>query len=92
MKCNGLLLVRIRMQTVVSIVLCHFVQLLPNSVFDIIESEVLGNDTQNVCVDEVPCSIMDKLIVCVDVEYDSGENTSLVHAILLQSPSASVVF
>ena len=48
-----------------------------NGIFDFREGRVLGCDTQIVCVDETPCSIMDGLIVCVDVEKDRGENTTL---------------
>ena len=47
------------------------------SIFDFREGRVLGCDTQIVCVDETPCSIMDGLIVCVDVEKDRGEKTTL---------------
>ena len=47
------------------------------SIFDFREAGVLGCDTQIVRVDETPCSIMDGLIVCVDVEEIWGENTTL---------------
>ena len=77
MKRRDLRLVRVRTQTVVSVVLCQFAQGLLNSIFDFREGGVLGCDTQIGCVDETPCSIMDGLIVCVDDEKDSGENTTL---------------
>ena len=77
MERRDLSLVRVRTQTVVSVVLCQFVQCLLNSIFDFCEDGVLGCDTQIVCVDETPCSIMDGLIVCVDVERDKEENTTL---------------
>ena len=77
MERRNLRLVRVRTQTVVSVVLCQFAQCLLNSIFDFREGPVLGCDTQIVCVDETPCSIMDGLIVCVDVEKDRGENTTL---------------
>ena len=69
--------VRVRSQTVVSVVLCQFAQPLLNSIFDFCKCGLLGCDTQIVCVDKTPCSIMDGLIVCVDVENDRGENTTL---------------
>ena len=76
MKRRDLRLVRVRTQTVVSVVLCQFAQCFLNSIFDFREGGVLGCDTQIVCVDETSCSIMDGLIVCIDVE-DKGENTTL---------------
>ena len=83
MKRRDLRLVKVRTQTVVSVVLCQFAQCLLNSIFNFREGEVLGCDTQIVCIDETPCSIMDGLIVCVDVEKDRGESTTLGEAILL---------
>ena len=77
MERRDLRLVRVGTQTVVSVVLCQFAQCLLNSIFDFREGGVLSCDTQIVCVDETPCSIMDGLIVCVDVEKDRGENTIL---------------
>ena len=77
MERRSLRLVRVRTQTVVSVVLCQFALCLLNSIFDFGEGDILGCDTQIVCVDETPCSIMDGLIVYVDVEKDRGENTTL---------------
>ena len=78
MKRRDLRLVRVRTQTVVSVVLCLFAQCLLNSIFDFREGGVLGCDTLIVCVDETPWPIMDGLIICVDVEKeDRGENTTL---------------
>ena len=77
MERRDLRLVRVHTQTVVSVVLCQFAQCLLNSIFDFREGGVLGCDTQIVCVDETHRSIMDGLIVCVDVEKDRGENTTL---------------
>ena len=74
MERRDLRLVRVRTQTVVSVLLCQFAQCLLNSIFDFREGRVLGCDTQIVCVDETACSIMDGLIVCVGVEKDRGEN------------------
>ena len=70
MKHRDLRLVRVRTQTVVSVVLCQFAQCLLNSIFGFRCGGLLGCDTQIVCVDEAPCSIMDGLIACVDVEKD----------------------
>ena len=62
MESRDLRLVRVRTQTVVSVVLCQFAQCLLN-IFDFREGGVLGCDTQIVRVDETTCSIMDGLIV-----------------------------
>ena len=42
-----------------------------------------------VCVDEAPGSIVDRLVVGVDVELGWREYTTLWQAILLLSPSAA---
>ena len=62
MERRDLRLVRVRTQTVVPVVLCQFAQCLINRIFNFREGRVLGCDTQIVCVDETPCSIMDGLM------------------------------
>ena len=70
MKRRDLRLVKVRTQTVVSVVLWQFAQCLLNSIFNFREGGVLGCDTQIVCVD------LGWADLCVDVEKDRGENTS----------------
>ena len=50
-----------------------------------------GRDIYIVCVDEAPGSIVDRLVVGVDVEYGWCECTTLWQTIIFLSPSATFV-
>ena len=74
MKRGDLRLVRIGMQTVVSVVLCEITHSLFNSALYLCEGRELRCDAQVICLDEASCSIMDWLIIGVYVEKSWGEN------------------
>ena len=78
-------------QIVGSVVLCEFAQQYFNSCFHFYERGLLSCDTQIVCVYEPTCSVVERLVVSVHVEKDGGQDTSLWQAILLFSPSATLI-
>ena len=59
--------------------------------FHFYERGLLNCDTQIVCVYEATCSVGERLVVSVDVEKDVGQDTSLWQAVLLFSPSATLI-
>ena len=58
------------MQIVGYVVLCEFAQRFFNSCFHFYKRELLSCNTQIVCVYEVTCFVVERLIVSVDVEKD----------------------
>ena len=65
------------------VIICQFAQVLLDAVIYLQEEGgVLSCDAQIVCVYESPCSIMDWLIVYVDVEMGWGDNISLRKTVL----------
>ena len=73
------------------VVLCEFAQRFFNSCFHFYERGLLSCDTQIVCVYEDTCSVVVRLVVRVDVEKDGGQDTSLWQAVLLFSPSTTLI-
>ena len=71
--------------------MCEFAQRFFNSCFHLYERELLSCDTQIVCIYEAMCSVVERLVVGVDVESDGGLDTSLWQAVLLFSPSATLI-
>ena len=47
--------------------------------------------TQIVCVYEATCSVVRRMVVSVDVEKGGGQDTSLWYAVLLFSPSTTLI-
>ena len=90
MECRNLGFVWVCTQIVGSVVLCEFAQRLFNSCFHFYERGLLSCDTQIVCVYEATCSVVERLVVRVDVEKDGGQDTSW-QAVLLFSPSATLI-
>ena len=78
-------------QIVGSVVLCELAPRFFNSCFHFYEIGLLSCDTQIVCVYEATCSVVERLVVSVGVENDGGQNTSLLQAVLLFSPSATLI-
>ena len=78
-------------QIVGSVVLCEVAQRFFNSCIHFYEIGLLGCDTQIVCVYEATCSIVERLVVSIDVEKDGGQDTSLWQAVLLFSPSTTLI-
>ena len=64
-------------QIVGSVVVCEFAQRFFNSCFSFYERGLLSCDTQIVCVYEAMCSVVERLVVSVDVERDGGQDTFL---------------
>ena len=52
---------------------------------------MLSCNTQIVCVYEATCSVVERLVVSVDVEKDWGQDTSMWQVALLFSPSATLI-
>ena len=90
MDCRNLGFVWVCTQIVGSVVLCEFTQRCFNSCFHFYERGLL-NCTQIVCVYEARCSVVERLVVSVDVEKDGGQDTSLWQAVLLFSSSATLI-
>ena len=65
-------LIWVRSHTVKSVVLCDFLQCIFYSFFFHCEGWILGCDTKIVCIDETPRSSVDRLVVCIYVNCDSG--------------------
>ena len=59
------------------VVLCEFAQRFFKSCFYFYERGLLSCDTHIVCVYESTCSVVERLVVSVDVEKDGGQDTSL---------------
>ena len=59
-------------QIVGPVVLCEFAQRFFNSCFHFYERGLLTCDTPIVCVYEAACSVVERLVVSVDVEKDGG--------------------
>ena len=91
MGCRNLDFVWVCTQIVGSVVLCEFAQRFFNSCFHFYESGLLSCDTQIVCVYEATCSVVERLVVRVDVENDERPDTSKWQAILIFSPSATLI-
>ena len=91
MECRNLSFVWVCTQIVGSVVLCDFAQRFFNSCFHFYERGLLSCDTQIVCVYEATCSVVERLVVSVDVEKDGGQDTSLWQAVILFSPSATLI-
>ena len=53
-----------------SVVWCEFAQRFFNNCFHFYERGLLSCDTQIVCVYEATCSVVERLVVSVDVEMD----------------------
>ena len=70
-------------QIVGSVVLCEFAQPFFNSCFHFYERGFLSYDTQIVHVYEATCSVVDRLVVSVDVEKDRGQDTFLWQSVHL---------
>ena len=70
-------------QIVGSVVLCEFAQRFFNSCFHVYERGWLSCDTQIVYVYEAMCSVVERLVVSVDVEKDGGYDISLWQTVLL---------
>ena len=67
---------------VLSVVLCEFVQRFFNSCFHLYERGLLSCDTHIICVYEASCSVVERLVVSVDVEKDGGQDTSTYNLLL----------
>ena len=94
MECHNLGFVWVCPQTVGSVVLCEFAQRFFNSCFHFYERGLLSCDTQIVCVYEDTCSVVEGLVVSVDAEKNEKngrQDTSLWQAVLLLSPSATLI-
>ena len=76
-ECRHLGFVWVCTQIVGSVLLCEFAQRFFNSCFHFYERGLLICDTQIVCVYEATCSVVERLVVIVDVEKDGGQDTSL---------------
>ena len=63
--------------------MCEFAQRFFNSCFHFYGRGLLSCDTQIDCVYETRCSVVERLVVSVDVEKDAGQDTSLCQAVLL---------
>ena len=90
-KCRNLGFVWVCTHIVRFVVLCEFVQRFLNSCFHFYERGLLSCGTQIVCVYEVTCSVLERLVVSVYVENDVTQDTSLWQAVLLFSPSATLI-
>ena len=66
--CHNLGFVWVCTQIIGSVVLCKSAQRFFNSCFHFYETGLLSCDTQIVCVYEAPCSVVERLVVSVDVE------------------------
>ena len=71
--------------------MCEFAQRFFNSCFHLNERGLLSYDTQIVCVYEATCSVVERLVISVDLEKYRGQDTSLWQAVLLFSPSATLI-
>ena len=91
MECRNLGFVWVCTQIVGSVVLCEFAQRFLNSCFHFYERGLLNCDTQIFGVYEATCSVVERLVVSVDVEKDGGQDTSLWQAVLLFSPSTTLI-
>ena len=78
-------------QIVESVVLCEVAQRFFNSCFHFYERGLLGCDTYVVCIYEATCSAVERLVVSVYVEMDGRQDTSLCLAVLLFSPSVTLI-
>ena len=67
-ECRNLGFVWVCTQIIGSVVLCKSAQRFFNSCFHFYETGLLSCDTQIVCVYEAPCSVVERLVVSVDVE------------------------
>ena len=90
-KCHNLGFVWVCTQIVGSVVLCELAQRFFNSCFHFYERGLLSCDTHIVCVYEATCSVVERLVVSVDVEKDGGQDTSLWQAVLLFSSSITLI-
>ena len=91
MECRNLGFVWVCTQIVGSVVLCEFAQRFFNSCYHFYERGLLNCDTQIVCVYEATCSVVERLVVSVDVEKDGGQDTSLWQAVPLFSPYTTLI-
>ena len=101
MECRNLGFVLVCTHIVGSVVLCEFAKRFFNSSFSTSTKEgccfhfyergLLNCDTQIVCVYEATCPFVERLVVSVYDEKDGGQDTSLWQAVLLFSPSATVI-
>ena len=73
-----------------SVVLCEFAQRFFNSCLHY-ERGLLSYDTQIDCVYEATYSVVERLVVSVDVGKDRGQDTSLWQAVFLFSPSTTLI-
>ena len=89
-ECHNLGFVWACMQIVGSVVLWEFTQRFFNSCFHFYERAFLSCDTQIVCVYEATCSVVERLVISVDVEKDGGQDNSLWQVVLLFSPSTTL--
>ena len=78
-------------QIVGSLVLCKFAQRFFNSCFYFDEIGLLSCNIQIVCVYKSTCSVVERLVVNIDVEKDGGQDTSLCQAVLMFSPSSTLI-
>ena len=65
--------------------------MLVNSCYHFYERVLLSCDTQIVCVYEATYSVVERLVVIVDVEKDGGQDTSMWQAVLLFPPSDTLI-
>ena len=91
MESRNLALVWVCTQIVGSVVLCEYAKRLFNSYFHFYERGLLSCDTQIVCIYEATCSIVERLVISIDVEKDGGQDTSLWQAVLLFSLSTTLI-
>ena len=59
------------------------------SMFHLLKGLLLCGIAQIIDVHESPCLGMNRLVICVDVEQQSGNDAALWKAVLLSAPSAA---
>ena len=90
-ECRNLGFVWVCTQIVGSVVLCEFAQRFFNSCFHFYKRGLLSCDTQIVCIYEDTYSVVERLVVSVDVEKDGRQDTSLWQTVLLFYPSTTLI-
>ena len=91
MECRNLGFVWDCTQIVGSVVLCEIAQRFFNSCFHFYERVLLSCGTQIDCVYEAMRSVVERQVVSVDVEKDGGQDIFLWLAVLLFSPSTTLI-
>ena len=80
---------RISPEVVGCVVWSQACECITKSLFHLLKGLLLCGNAQIIGVQETPCVGMNRLIICIYVEQQSGKDAALWKAILLSAPSAA---